>query len=221
MATRGGQRRPILPGLLLLGLIALSSGCNTSDEAPTVALQSPLQAATANVALTPSATSAPPPTSSSPSTSTAVPATATRAPTSTATPSLTPSATPTATPSPTATETAVPPTPTVAEGSAAIIDLIYDPVEGRDADGEAVFIQNLSQSPIDMTGWTLTDIAGHLYTFPAFILQPGATVTIHICSGTDAADILFWNSCSAIWNNEGDTAYLHDAAGRLISQYSY
>lgn len=72
-----------------------------------------------------------------------------------------------------------------------------------------------------MTGWVLVDIAEHTYIFPAFVLQSGAVVQIHICAGENNAEILFWGHCSAIWNNEGDTAYLKDATGRLISEYTY
>lgn len=72
-----------------------------------------------------------------------------------------------------------------------------------------------------MTGWSLSDIAEHIYVFPSFVLQPGAAVVVHICVGEDNAEILFWGRCSAIWNNDGDTAYLRDASGRDIATYSY
>lgn len=102
-----------------------------------------------------------------------------------------------------------------------ISNIVYDPPEGRDRDGETVFITNQGDTPVDMTGWTLSDIAEHLYTFPEFVLQPGATVAVHICDGEDSDEILFWGRCSAIWNNDGDTAYLRDATGFEISSYSY
>lgn len=159
--------------------------------------------------------------------------TATSVDTSTATPQLTPTSTatatlapPTATPSPTSTVTPTPtatpsPTPTIVPGRVVISNIVYDPPEGRDRDGETVFITNQGDTPVDMTGWTLSDIAEHLYTFPEFVLQPGATVAVHICDGEDSDEILFWGRCSAIWNNDGDTAYLRDATGFEISSYSY
>ncbi len=82
-------------------------------------------------------------------------------------------------------------------------------------------IQNVGEAAVEMTGWTLADIAEHTYIFPAFVLQPGATVTVHICAGENNQEILFWGHCSAIWNNSGDTAWLRDATGREISSYSY
>lgn len=72
-----------------------------------------------------------------------------------------------------------------------------------------------------MTGWTLSDIAEHTYVFPNFVLEPGASVVVHICNGTNDAANLYWGHCSAIWNNDGDTAYLRDATGREIATFSY
>lgn len=158
---------------------------------------------------TPSAAStvAPSPTITPTSTATSVP------PTSTASPTPSPSPTPSATP--------LPPTPTVAAGSVVIVDIIYDPPEGHDGDGETVFIANQSGTPVDLTDWTLSDLAEHAFVFPDFVLEPGATVAVHICEGEESADILYWRRCSAVWNNDGDTAFLHDATGREISTYSY
>jgi hypothetical protein len=149
----------------------------------------------------------------------------------TATPSANPpTATPTATPSPTASATATmaptatatpPPTPTVPEGAVGVTAIDFDPAVGNDGDGETVMITNAGSDAVDLSGWTLSDIAEHVYTFPAFVLQPGASVTIHICSGEDSAEVLYWGRCSAIWNNDGDTAYLRDATGRDVSTFSY
>ena len=109
----------------------------------------------------------------------------------------------------------------MAEGAVVITAILNDPPVGRDGDGETVTIVNNGATTVDMTGWTLTDIAEHTYVFPAFALEPGATIVVHICTGEDTAEILYWGRCSAIWNNDGDTAYLHDATGREIATFSY
>lgn len=103
----------------------------------------------------------------------------------------------------------------------AIVDLIYDPPVGRDQDGEMAFVQNLGAAPVDLTGWQLADIANHIFTFPEYVLQPSATVRVHICNGEPAPDILYWGHCSAVWNNDGDTLTLYDATGRAVNVYSY
>ncbi|MFW6075221.1 MAG: lamin tail domain-containing protein [Chloroflexota bacterium] len=159
----------------------------------------------------------PSPTSTSESTATA---TTTASPTEPE-PTDTPTATSTSTPSPTPPETPLPPTPTVPEGSVAIVEVIYDPAEGLDGDGETVYLVNQGEEPVDMKGWTLSDIAGHVFVFPEFVLEPGATVGVHICSGENTGEMLYWERCSAVWNNDGDTAYLHDATGREIHAFSY
>jgi hypothetical protein len=151
-------------------------------------------------------------------------ATSTATPTATATRTPTPqppTATATPSPSPTATETPVPPTATVAEGQVAIAYIDYDPAVGNDGDGEYVALQNMGGAPVDMTGWQLVDIAGHTFTFPTFVLAPGATVNVRICTGENSATDLYEGRCSAIWNNDGDTATLLDSGGRVISTYSY
>jgi Lamin Tail Domain len=109
----------------------------------------------------------------------------------------------------------------VAAGAVVVAAILNDPPVGKDADGETVTIVNTGDFPVDMTAWSLSDIAEHTYIFPPFVLQPGASVVVHICSGEDTAEILYWGHCSAVWNNDGDTAYLRDAAGREISTFSY
>ncbi len=219
------SRRIPLAVVYLLVVLPAMIACGASETAPTLAIDTP--APVLEATFTPpeaTATSAPIESTDSP-----IPESATMTPTTPPTPTATtsPTASPTATLSPTptveptATETPIPPTATVTEGSVAIIGIVNDPPVGRDQDGETVTIQNNSPDPIDMTAWTLSDIAEHTYVFPPFVLQPGALVVVHICAGEDTAEILYWGRCSAIWNNEGDTAYLRDATGRDISTFTY
>jgi hypothetical protein len=139
----------------------------------------------------------------------------TATPTSTPGITATPTATPTA-PTPTATLTPSPtPTPDVR-----IIYIEYNP-PGSDVEGEYVLIQNFTSSPVNMTGWTLRDQAGNTFTFPPFSLNPSASVRLWTKSGTNTLYDLYWGRGSAVWNNEGDTAYLRDTSGVLIHTYSY
>lgn len=97
-----------------------------------------------------------------------------------------------------------------------------------DADGddnenlndEWVRITNDGESTVDLTGWVLKDTsATHRYPFPrGFVLEAGASVTVRTGCGTDTATDLHW--CvggSAVWNNSGDTAFLLDPAGNIVS----
>jgi len=96
----------------------------------------------------------------------------------------------------------------------------YDP-PGDDVQGEHVQIENLGGAAQEMTGWTLRDEANRVFTFPAFTLPAGGTVRVWTGGGTNTATDLYWGSGTAIWNNDGDTAYLRDTGGTLISNYTY
>jgi len=96
----------------------------------------------------------------------------------------------------------------------------YDP-PGDDVQGEYVQIENLGGAAQEMTGWTLRDEANRVFTFPAFTLPTGGTVRVWTGGGTNTATDLYWGSGTAIWNNDGDTAYLRDTGGTLISNYTY
>ena len=96
--------------------------------------------------------------------------------------------------------------------------------EGNDNDNlndEYVKIKNSCDYALSLKGWTMKDEATHLYTFPAFMLTSTAMVTIFTGSGTNTPDYLYWNSSTAIWNNDGDTLYLWDEEGNLVLDYHY
>lgn len=114
---------------------------------------------------------------------------------------------------PTTTSTPVPtitPTKTVSSGSS-----IY--VSGISLSDEWVKITN-DGATVNLQGWYIQDDdAKHTYTFSSFTLGSGETVTLHSGKGTDTSDELYWGG-SNVWNNDGDTAYLYDDSGKLVSQ---
>lgn len=88
--------------------------------------------------------------------------------------------------------------------------------------GEWVELTNMGDQPVNLHGYTLKDAGTHLYTFSAVVLAPGATVRIYSGVGTDTATELHWGLAGdAVWNNDGDTAYLYDSAGAFVDSYSY
>jgi len=101
-----------------------------------------------------------------------------------------------------------------------ITHIEYDP-PGDDVAGEYVRIQNLGGRAQVMTGWTLRDLANHVFTFPSFTLAAGGTVRVWTKGGANTATDLYWGSSQAIWNNDGDTAYLRDAGGSPVHSYTY
>jgi len=122
---------------------------------------------------------------------------------------------PTPTPTPTATPTPVPP------------DIRVDPpcckFDGgsrQDPTGEYVCFRSHDWRSIDMTGWLVKDEVGLRYTFPTFVLYPGAVVTLHSGQGHSTATDLYTGT-SLIWNNDGDTVYLRDASDNEVDTYTY
>jgi hypothetical protein len=108
-----------------------------------------------------------------------------------------------------------------APGGVAIAHIEYDP-PGRDVDGEYVLIVNTSNLPMLLTGWSLSDgEERHTFTFPSFTLSPGGEVKVWTGTGVNDETNLYWGSRTAIWNNDGDTGTLKDAAGMTISVFAY
>ncbi|MCK8519317.1 MBL fold metallo-hydrolase [Methanoculleus sp. 7T] len=91
-------------------------------------------------------------------------------------------------------------------------------VTGLDLRDEAVTISNAEPAAVNLTGWTVTDEgARNTYTFPVFVLAPGADVTLHTGPGNDTATDLYWGREAPVWNNDGDLATLADPSGRVAS----
>jgi micrococcal nuclease len=111
----------------------------------------------------------------------------------------------------------------VATDADVVISAIRFDADGDDnlnLNDEWVRITNRGDSGSDLTGWVLKDTsATHRYSFPSgFVLGAGASVTVRTGCGTDTATDLHWcNQGSAVWNNSGDTAFLLDPAGNIVS----
>lgn len=87
---------------------------------------------------------------------------------------------------------------------------------------ESVTFRNAGNATLDLTGWTVSDDAGHRYAFPdGFSLVSGATVTLYTGTGTDANDSLYWGADDAVWNNGGDTVTVTNSTGATILEYRY
>ncbi len=83
---------------------------------------------------------------------------------------------------------------------------------------EWVKVTNKGPSPVPLTGWKIEDEGSkHTYTFPSYTLDSGSTVTVYTEKGTNSATKFYWHLDDPIWNNDGDTAYLYDNNGKLVS----
>ena len=88
--------------------------------------------------------------------------------------------------------------------------------------GEHVVPVNAGDAPLDLSGWTLADEAGHVYRFPdGFGLAAGARVTVHTGAGADATTALYWGADGPVWNNDGDVVTVRDANGAVVLRQTY
>jgi micrococcal nuclease len=96
--------------------------------------------------------------------------------------------------------------------------------DSQNLNQEWIVIRNDGDRPVDLTGWGIRDeSAGNRYAFPdAFTLAPDESVTVRSGCGDDIGTELFWCSVgAAVWNNDGDTAFLVDPSGNTHATESY
>lgn len=86
---------------------------------------------------------------------------------------------------------------------------------------EYVQIKNTTTKSVSLKGWSVTDASAHKYTFAAFTLGAGKTVTIHTGKGTNTAANRYWGSGNYTWNNDKDTATFKNSAGAKAGACSY
>ncbi|MHB8644544.1 MAG: lamin tail domain-containing protein [Thermomicrobiales bacterium] len=108
-------------------------------------------------------------------------------------------------------------------GPIRIVDLVARPPGGAaDVNGETVTIRNDGLTTVDITRWTLTDASGlNVFTFPSLFLPPGGMIVVHSGQGNPTMTDLYFGKKKGIWKDTGDTASLRDAAGVVISTYTY
>ncbi|MFN8372336.1 MAG: lamin tail domain-containing protein [Anaerolineae bacterium] len=116
----------------------------------------------------------------------------------------------TALPSPTPTVTLA---PTAANAAVTITNII----SAGDVTAEGVEIRN-DGALVDLTGWTLTDAEGNVFTFPEQRLFTGGLVTVYTRVGANTSIALFWNRNTAVWGTN-DVATLRDEDGVVQSTF--
>ena len=106
--------------------------------------------------------------------------------------------------------------------SVATIHADSDDNDHGNKNGEYIVFKNTGDSALDLSGWTVSDEADHVYYFPeGFTLESGATVTLYTGSGTNTDSELYWSSSNAIWNNGGDTIIVTTDSGTVVVREKY
>jgi competence protein ComEC len=106
----------------------------------------------------------------------------------------------------------------------AVAEINYDAAgdDRENLNDEYVVLENTGTEPVDLSGWTLRDDAGATYTFPeGTTIDSGAELTLRTGSGDDTATELYWGSSRPIWNNDGDTVIVTNAAGEEVLTEGY
>jgi endonuclease YncB( thermonuclease family) len=87
--------------------------------------------------------------------------------------------------------------------------------------GEYLRICNVSDRPVDLDGFRVTEQSGRSWMLPPILIPPGHTFKLHSGKGehqTDASAQLavYLGSDTPIWNNTRDRVTLYDRHGRVI-----
>lgn len=102
--------------------------------------------------------------------------------------------------------------------SSVYISALYVGASGEKPNQEYVKITNSGKTAVSLKGWKITDKGTkHTYKFGSYTLNGKSTVTLRSGTGKNTKTTLYWGKNIFIWNNEGDTAYLWNAQGKLVS----
>ncbi|ONI40946.1 hypothetical protein AN639_04130 [Candidatus Epulonipiscium fishelsonii] len=85
---------------------------------------------------------------------------------------------------------------------------------------ERIEIKNLTDKPIDISGWSILSVTGgQVFTFPDILIQPNSVISVGD-RGKNPDISLHWLKGRGIWNNaKSDPAELYNEKGELIDRY--
>lgn len=81
-----------------------------------------------------------------------------------------------------------------------------------DVTAEGVRIRNTGNT-INVTGWTLTDADGNVYTFGEQLIFSNTEITLYTRVGQNTPIALFWGKDTAVWGESGDVITLRNRDG--------
>ena len=90
-----------------------------------------------------------------------------------------------------------------------------------DPNVEYLRVCNITEQPVDLSGYRITNIRRQSFAFPSLILPAGHTVKVHSGKGEDQADptrqlAIHLGSGVPIWNNTHDLATIWDPKGEKV-----
>ncbi len=93
--------------------------------------------------------------------------------------------------------------------------------DGNNLNDEYVVIKNTGDESINIYGWTVKDSGTAIYKFGRYYLESDTSIYLFTGSGEDAEGVSYWGRTGPVWNNNHDTLYLRDRAGKLVEIYNY
>lgn len=93
--------------------------------------------------------------------------------------------------------------------------------DAQNLNGEWIEIRNNGDNTINLQGFSIKDQGRNTYIFKSLNLAPGQQVKVYSGCGNDTRGEVYWCSNSAIWNNDGDSAFITDANGLFVTTYTY
>ncbi|MGV9805814.1 glycerophosphodiester phosphodiesterase family protein [Micromonospora chersina] len=89
--------------------------------------------------------------------------------------------------------------------------------------GEHVVLRNVSDQPVDVTGWYLRNQASdRIMVGDGHVIPPGGLLRVHTGLGAGDATTHHDGRATAFWNStNGDSAGLHRADGAIVDLYAY
>ncbi len=105
-----------------------------------------------------------------------------------------------------------------------LVEINFDATgnDNENLDDEYLIFENTGSESLDISGWTISDSAGHTYTVPDGVpLAAGARIRLVTGPGTNTESTLYWGEEQALWNNGGDTITVRTENGELALTESY
>lgn len=88
--------------------------------------------------------------------------------------------------------------------------------------GEHVVLRNVTDQPVDVSGWYLRDqVSNKIVVGNGYVIPAGGVLRVHTGPGDNDADSYFNGWTRSVWNNTGDSAALHRADGTIVDLYAY
>jgi glycerophosphoryl diester phosphodiesterase len=106
-----------------------------------------------------------------------------------------------------------------------VVDHVVADVPGADciADvGEHLVLRNVTSEPINVDGWYLLDaVANRLELGDGYVVEPGGTLAVYTCGGTNTDERYYNDLGRNVLNNNGDSIAVFTPDRNLVELYAY